>query len=65
MHRALTVFSLAALLVGCGGTETAVGGVSQSEADALNNAAEILDQPSATGSLTALPPAKSKSDKTK
>lgn len=65
MHRALTVFSLAALLAGCGGTETAVGGVSQSEADALNNAAEILDQPIAAGSLTAPPPTKPKSDKTK
>ena len=56
MFRNLIIVGLAILLIGCGGGDNmAVGGVSQSEADALNNAAEMLDQPATAGPLTAPP----------
>ncbi len=60
MRRCSIVFSLTLLLLGCsGGSDSAIGGVSQSEADALNNAAALLDQPAVTGSVTtAAPPQK-------
>ncbi len=61
MLRGSIIVCLAILVSGCGsGTDSAVGGVSQSEADGLNNAAAMLDQPAAAGSLTAPPRAEPK-----
>ncbi len=57
------VLILAALLSGCGGSpnDPGVGGVTRSEAQALNDAAEMLDQteppPSVLDSATQTPAA--------
>ena len=55
MLRSLFIVGALILLAGCGGNDSAVGGVSQGEADALNNAAAMLDAPPATGSIATTP----------
>ena len=52
--RHITAIALAAVLVACGGgpNDPGVGGVTRGEADALNDAAAMLDDQSITPSLT-------------